>query len=243
VPARLDGEDAAEEARVMETTCQQGAGAVRVLVADHHPIFRMGVRRLVESEPGFRVVGEARDASESVALARALAPDLLLIDVTMPGGGGLQALSSVLRLERPPRVLIVTAGISREESVEALRAGARGVLLKDAAPELLCRSLRAVAAGQYWVGRDATADLVGALRGQGDAPRERRGAAMLTARERDIVATVVDGASNKDIALQYGISVQTVKHHLTSIFDKLGMSSRLELAMYAVHHRLVDRHA
>jgi two-component system, NarL family, nitrate/nitrite response regulator NarL len=213
--------------------------AVRVLLADDHPIFRLGLRKLLDSEPGFRVVGEAAEAEQAIELARTLSPHVVLLDLRMPGGGGLRALSELAGLDSAPLVVILTVGISREETTRALRLGARGIFLKDTATDLLFRCIRAVLAGEYWVGRGAVGDLIGALRAEAEPGRQSWGRAALTRRELDVVVAVVAGAPNKDIAQQYGISEQTVKHHLTSIFDKLGVSSRLELAMYAVHHRLV----
>jgi two-component system, NarL family, nitrate/nitrite response regulator NarL len=223
---------------VSETTGEFAGQPVRILLADDHPIFRLGLRSLLESEPDFEVVGEATDAAEAIALVHTLRPDLVLLGLSARGGG-LQLLSA-LESAKGMRVIVLVARGSREDLTGVIRRGALGVVPKDAPPDLLLRCVRAVLAGEYWMSRATTADLIEALRRPPEIAHERRGRDLLTPREREVIATVVAGASNRAIALQFGISEQTVKHHLTSIFDKVGVSSRLELALYAVHHRLVD---
>ena len=127
---------------------------VRILLADDHPIFRDGLRRLLEAEPGFRVVGEASNGAEPVAMARKLKPDLLLLDLAMPNHPGLEAVRELGSSDSPTRILLLTAAVEKEQIVEALQLGARGVVLKESATQLLLNSMRAVMAGQYWVGRE-----------------------------------------------------------------------------------------
>jgi DNA-binding NarL/FixJ family response regulator len=217
------------------------AHSVRILIADDHPIFRDGLRRLLEAEREFRVVGEAADGEETVKLARQLKPDILLLDVAMPRVPGLEALRELASLPTPVRTLLLTAGIERKQIVEALQLGARGVVLKESATELLLKGIRAVMAGQYWVGRESVTDLVRTLHELmpppgTEAQQKKFG---LTPRELEVVSTIVAGYTNKDIAEKFSISEQTVKHHLTNVFDKLGVSNRLELALFAVNHHLV----
>lgn len=216
-------------------------GPIRVVIADDHPIFREGLRRLLGAEPGFSVVGEAGDGREAVAQAAALRPDILLLDLAMPRMNGLRALRDLQTLGVATRIVLLTAAIEPTETVEALRLGARGVMLKESATQLLFKCLHAVMSGEYWVGHERVHDVVAQLRrseaeGQRDVPADR-----LTPREHQVVAAIVQGASNKDVAQQFGLSEQTVKNHLSHIFDKLGVSNRLELALYAVHHRLLER--
>lgn len=213
---------------------------VRIVLADDHPIFRDGLRTLLEAEPGFEVVGEAADAAGTVRCVTEKRPDLLLLDLSMPGGGGLAVLSDLADAGQAVRTVMLTAAIDRHETAQALQFGARGVILKDTATAMLYKCIRAVMSGEYWVGHekalDLVQDLLQATRTDADVPTP---ATRLTPRELQIVAAIVEGATNKDISGQFGLSEQTVKNHLSHIFDKLGVANRLELALYAVHHRLL----
>lgn len=209
--------------------------AVRIVIADDHPIFRAGLRGLLESEPKFRVVGEVADGVDAVKATQALRPDVLLLDVAMPRMGGLDALSALSG--SPTRVIMLAASISEAAVLKAVQMGARGVLLKETATRQLLETIHRVVGGKCVLGEGAMDYLAGALRRPSAGQDERR--FNLTRRELDIIAAVVAGQSNKDIADHLAISVQTVKHHLTSIFDKTGVSSRLELALFAVGHHLV----
>jgi two-component system, NarL family, nitrate/nitrite response regulator NarL len=222
----------------MDSTRSQ---SVKILIADDHPIFRDGLRRLLESERGFKVVGEACDGFEAVDFVRTLKPEILLLDLAMPRRHGLEALREISNSHAGPvRVILLTAAAEREQIVEALQLGARGVVLKDCGTEILMKSIRSVLAGEYWVGREPVSNLMGYLRGLMDSStkisRQRRFG--LTPRELDIVSAVVAGYANKEIAEYFKISEDTVKHHLSNIFDKTGVSTRLELALFAVNQAL-----
>jgi DNA-binding NarL/FixJ family response regulator len=202
-------------------------------------MFREALRTLLDTDPSLRVVGEAGDGREAIRLAGELRPDLILLDVRMPGTSGLQALREIARITPPIRTLLLTAELGESDAVEALRLGAKGVVMKESLPEVLFESIRAVMAGQYWVGRDCVADLIRTVRERrAQSELETRDPSLgLTARERQVVAAIVVGCSNADIAQKFAISSKTVKHHLTKVFDKLGVSNRLELALFAVRRR------
>jgi DNA-binding NarL/FixJ family response regulator len=213
---------------------------VRILIADDHPIFRDGLKRLLESEGDFKVVGEACDGVEAVKMVRHLKPEIMLLDLAMPRRSGLEALREMIADSGSVRVILLTAAAEKDQIVEALQLGARGVVLKDSATQILLKSIRAVMNGEYWVGRESVSNLVQYLRGligsSGNAARQRRYG--LTPRELEIVSAVVAGYANKEIAEHFKISEDTVKHHLSNIFDKVGVSTRLELALFAVNQAL-----
>lgn len=214
---------------------------IRLVIADDHPIFRDGLRRLLEAEPGLKVIGEASDGNDAVKLARQLKPDVMLLDLAMPRQPGLEALRDLsIGGANGVKVILLTAAAEKHQIVEALQLGARGVVLKDSATQLLLKSIHTVMAGEYWVGREAVSNLVQYLRMQMQASNEesRQKKFGLTPRELEIVSAVVAGYSNKEIAEYFKISEDTVKHHLSNIFDKLGVSTRLELALFAVNQGL-----
>ena len=212
---------------------------IRLVVAHHMPIVRHGLQLLLESRGTVSVVGEASDGIQTVDLARQVQPDILLIDLAMPAGGIdlLRLLATAARSVRP--ILLAESGDSTLGV--ALRAGARGIVLKQSTVAALFNSLDTVMQGEYWLIDDRAADEPEALRRMSV---ERRGANgnnrfRLTRREMQIVAAVADGDSNKAIGERLSVTEDTVKHHLSNIFDKVGVFSRLELAMFAIHHGLL----
>ncbi len=216
---------------------------IRILIGDDHALFREGLRRLLEETPEFRVVGEAADGEALLALVPETKPDLILIDLSMPRQDGMDVLRELAASRFPGHALLLTAAIDKAQIVTALKLGACGVILKECTSQRLADCIRCVMAGQYWIGRESVSDLVRVLRST-SSPAEgapQNGNYGLTPRELEIVSMVVAGYSNLDIAERCDISQQTVKHHVSSIFDKLGVSTRLELALYAVHHGLTDK--
>jgi DNA-binding NarL/FixJ family response regulator len=215
---------------------------VRLVIADDHPIFRDGLRRLLDSRPGFDVVGEAGDGIEAIEQVERWGPDVLLLDMAMPRVTGLDVLRQMTDRHAGTKTILLTAFIDKADIVTALQLGARGVVLKDSATEVLFSSIRSVLDGHYWVGREAVADLIATLRDMIASSNEeaRKKNFGFTKREFDIIGAIVAGDTNKDIAKRFSISEDTVKHHLTNIFDKAGVSTRLELGMFAVHHKLVN---
>lgn len=219
--------------------------AVRVVVADDHPVVRFGVKNMLENEPGFEIVGEAEDGDVAITETLELEPDVLLLDVQMPRLPGLEAMRAIM--DRSPRVKIIllTSTISTQEIIEALQIGARGIVLKDSVAGDLARAMRAVVAGDYWIGGERVMNLVAALNNlmkkAAAAPEKKTYG--LTPRELEVVTCIVEGCSNKDVARQFTISEETVKRHLSNIFDKTGVSTRLELALFAIAHKLVTLEA
>lgn len=209
--------------------------AVRIVIADDHEIFRDGLKRLLESEAGFRVVGEAADGQAAAAVVRDTAPDVLLLDLAMPGGGGFAALEHGFE---STRVILLTAALDPGDLVRAFRLGARGVVLKESATRDLIDGIHRVMLGKTIIAPEMADELARGLR---DAGAGRVLPFGLTAREVEIVEAIAAGDSNNEIARQLGISLHTVKHHLSSVFDKTGTATRLELAVFAIKHGVVAR--
>lgn len=209
----------------------------RVLLAEDHPIVREGLRLLLQSRADLAVVGEAVDGVEALQLVRKTRPHLLLLDLAMPRRNGLDVLHDLSQERLRPRVLILTAEVDPQEAAAAMAAGASGIVLKQSATTTLFDAIDAVMSGEYWV-RGERLKTIGSGREwlTTNADANRFG---LSPREREIVTAVVGGMSNREVAKHLSISEQTVKHHLKSIFEKTGVSSRVELTVLAVRYRLV----
>ncbi len=214
---------------------------VRIVIADDHPIVRDGLKKLLLLEDDFEIVGEASDGREVLERVQELDPDVLLLDLRMPNLDGLSALQALQQTNKRTRVIVLTASEDKNEFVQAMKLGCSGIVLKQTAPDLIVKSIRKVNAGEIWLDSHTTAAVMRQFQTAADGSvstgkgRER---SPLSAREREIVALVAQGYKNKEMAEKMFISEQTVKNHLHNIFDKLGVSDRLELALYAIHKGL-----
>src|ERR1700732_253477 len=213
---------------------------IRILVADDHAIFRDGLRKLLEGSGDVQIVGEASNGNECIKMMVELKPDILLLDLLMPEKDGLGVLEEINFEPVWTRVIVLTAAEDDRDVVRAMRLGARGVVLKQSASDLLVKSIRKVFDGEIWLDNRMTAEVMKAFSKSSEAG-QRREKPLLSEREKEIVQLVAQGFRNREIGEKLFISEQTVKNHLHNIFDKLGVSDRLELALYAIHHKLTDQ--
>jgi two-component system nitrate/nitrite response regulator NarL len=215
---------------------------IRVLLVDDHTLFRSGIKALLQRQKGFEVVGEAGDGLEGVKRAKSLHPDVVLLDLHMPGLSGREAVQLITEGDNPPRVVILTVSEDAEDLVETLRAGAQGYLLKNIDADFLVDAIRRAAAGDAVMSSQMTAKLMASVRGTLRAaapatPDHEK----LTQREREILVLLSRGSSNKKIARTLDLAESTVKIHIQSILKKLGVVSRVQAAVYAVEHGLVQK--
>lgn len=218
---------------------------IRIIIADDHPIVREGLRRLLSLEEDFEVVGDATDGRELLDKVEQLKPDVVLLDLRMPNLDGLSALQTLQQMGSDAKVIVLTASEDKMEFVQAMKLGCSGIVLKQSSPDLIVASIRKVNAGEIWLDSyTATAVIRQFTAGVEALPPVQQPTARvrernpLSSREREIVTLVAQGYKNKEMAEKMFISEQTVKNHLHNIFDKLGVSDRLELALYAIHNGL-----
>lgn len=218
---------------------------IRVLVVDDHPIFRRGVLELLESQADLEIVAEATDGLEAIRKARETEPDVILMDLDMPRCGGLEA-TAALQTELPQiKVLILTISDAEADLFAAIKAGARGYVLKNAAPEELIQNINHIAQGEAAVSPSMAAKLLNEFRETGnytirkEAKPVQSDAAPLTVREMEVLEQVAQGASNKEIASELFITENTVKTHLKNILEKLHLRSRSQAAAYAARLGLI----
>ena len=214
-----------------------GHKLIRVVIADGRPIVRDGLRRLLQTESRLRIVGETGPGCDTVTLVRDLRPDILLVDFAPQTT--FETLKILAESGETVRTIILAEYVDGADLTKALQLGARGLVLRDFAADVLFKSIDSVLAGQYWIASDSVVDAAAGLR-KLDAELRRRRVFGLTPRELDIVRMVVGGLTNKQVGEKLVIGENTVKSHLTHIFNKVGASSRMELALFAAHHRLLD---
>lgn len=213
--------------------------ATRVLVVDDHALFRKGVASLLHDTEGFTVVGEARDGREAVAKAQALTPDVVLMDVYMPGMDGLEAARRIKQVRPSVRIIMLTVSEEDQNLFEALKAGAHAYLLKSVEPEELFRTLRGIVRGEAFLSPSMATKLLEEFARQSGAGAAEAAAARVSAREREVLELLTRGAVNKEIAAALGISENTVKNHLKSIMEKLHAENRVQVVVYALRKGLV----
>ncbi|WP_058045021.1 response regulator [Streptomyces roseifaciens] len=208
-------------------------GVIRVVLVDDHQVVRRGLRTFLEVQDDIEVVGEAADGAEGVERTEELRPDVVLMDVKMPGTDGIEALRRLRELENPARVLIVTSFTEQRTVIPALRAGAAGYVYKDVDPDALAGAIRSVHAGHVLL----QPEVAGALLSQEEAGGVGQGRGnALTEREREVLALIADGRSNREIARALVLSEKTVKTHVSNILMKLDLADRTQAALWAVRH-------
>jgi DNA-binding NarL/FixJ family response regulator len=216
------------------------ARSIRVVIADDHEIVRVGIGRLLAPMSDIEVVGLARDGEEAIALSAARAPDVVLMDLQMPRVDGIEATQAISRTADGPNVVVLTSFSDSRRITAAIDSGAVGYLLKDSEPEELLAGVRAAAGGASPLAPRVAMTLVEERRNGGTAETGGAGGDGISDREREVLALVGAGVANKQIALRLGISPKTVKSHLSHIFRQIGVSDRLQAALWARRHGLVD---
>jgi DNA-binding NarL/FixJ family response regulator len=218
---------------------------IKLLIADSYPVTRAGLRSILGSSNDIQVVGEAQDGPETIEKTMQLSPDVVITDLRLPNSEGLSVLRSLHTRAPQAKVILFTASENKEDFIEAMKLGCCGILPKDASPAMIMKSIQKVQAGEIWLDSNTTAAVIRQFAAPADSPlaqatanakpRER---AQLSQREREIIVLIAQGYKNKEIAEKMFITEQTVKNHLHNVFDKLGVSDRLELALYAIHNSL-----
>ncbi len=217
---------------------------IRVLIADGHPIVLEGLRQVLNQQASIQVVGEATDGMETIEKTVSLDPDVVMMDLRMPRVDGLTVLRSIHTRAPRTKVILFSGTDNKDEFVEAMKLGCSGILSKESSVSLIERSITKVHAGEIWLDSNTTAAVIRQFasptefpvpQSNGKSPRER---AQLSQREREIIILIAQGYKNREIAEKMFITEQTVKNHLHNVFDKLGVSDRLELALYAIHNSL-----
>ena len=214
--------------------------SIRVLLVDDHPLFRKGLASLLAREKGFEVVGEAQDGAEALNKTKNLKPDLVLMDIYMPGGNGLEATRRIREALSSVKVVILTVSEEDKNLFEAIKCGAHGYLLKKVEPEELFRMLRGVFRGEAPISRATAAKILNEFAAQAHRATEEMPEEKLTPKEREVIELLTKGWTNKEIGNKLRITENTVKNHLKNILDKLHLENRVQAATFALQHKLTD---
>ena len=204
---------------------------IRIIITDDHPVVRRGLAQFIADEDGLQIVAECADGESALAAVARHAPDVLIVDLSMPGMDGMEVLRRLQELPSPPAAIVLAGNISDDEVVNAMRNGAKGVVLKEMAPALLVACIRKVAAGGTWLEKEAVGRSLEKLLRQEHSRQTARD--ILTPREIEIVRMVSSGLGNREIGEKLFITEGTVKTHLHSVYEKLGVKGRVQLANYA----------
>ncbi|MBI4522367.1 MAG: response regulator transcription factor [Deltaproteobacteria bacterium] len=214
---------------------------IRLLLVDDHALFRKGLARLLETETGFQVVGEAQDSTEALKKAKELIPDLVLMDIHMPGNSGIQATQQIREALPSTKVVILTVSEEDKDLFEAIKYGAHGYLLKNVRPEALFETIRGVFRGEAAISRATAAKILNEFARQAKKPPEQTYEEKLSAREQEVLQLLTEGRTNKEIGNRLGIAENTVKNHLKNILGKLHLENRVQAATFALGKGVVPK--
>jgi len=218
---------------------QQSDKAIRVILADSEPIFRVGMRKIFALEDDIRLVAQAESAAQMQSAVARTTADVLLFETTLSENPA-NAITEMLAQAPSLKVILVAPELSEEETVDFLRRGVRGIVTRSVSPDLLIKCIRKVYAGESWLDNRGVNWVIEAYRAQASQLTSPRNRVKLTPKEIQIISGVTQGMRNKDIAVDVGTTEQVVKNYLRKVYDKLGVSDRLELALYCMHHRLLE---
>jgi len=212
---------------------------IRVVIVDDHAIVREGVRTVLDSASGYAIVGEGRSVADAIAASAQLRPDVIVLDISMPDGSGLQAIAEVVERSPSTRILMLSVHDNLQYVLESIRAGAHGYLRKDSAPAELRAAVRAIHAGELFLSPEISRQVADSLRGNPSPAREPT-PSLLTPREREVLVSIAQGLATKEIAARLAISSRTVEAHRVSIARKLGVRTVAGLTRFCLKHGLLD---
>lgn len=227
-------------ASVSEEVPERSRDAIHVIVADSEAIFRVGIRKIFAVEDDIRVVAQCENVAQAVAAVQKFPTDVLLFEIALSNAPG-EAISQILEKSPKTRVIVVGGDIGEHETCDLLRRGVTGILSRSVSPDLLVRCIRKVHVGETWLDNKGVNWVIEAYRAQAAQLMAPRNQPRLSEKELQIISGVTQGMKNKDIAQEIGTTEQVVKNYLRKVYDKLGVSDRLELALYCMHHRLLEK--